>query len=328
MERQIKDGQSRCQWFVLDKMKESESQFTIAAVEREVGLSKDVLRVWERRYGFPSPARDAHGERLYPADQVMRLRLVKRLMDQGMRPGRLLGSTLEQLEALAQEVSVAAPQATGGGEHGDLEELLACLREHDAMGLYRMLQQRLAQVGLARFVQDTIAPLTIRVGDEWARGGMEVYEEHLFTEVASRLMRQAIGAVPPGRAPVVLLTTVPDEPHGLGLLMVESVLCLHGARCISLGTQVPPLDIARAAQAYRADVVALSFSSGFAARRVPELLQQLRASLPAQVQLWAGGAAVRRLTPPEGVQLLVSFDDAVAAVQAWSVPPSQPSASA
>ena len=45
----------------------TETQFTIAAVERDVGLSKDVLRVWERRYGFPAPARDANGERLYPA---------------------------------------------------------------------------------------------------------------------------------------------------------------------------------------------------------------------------------------------------------------------
>ena len=61
-----------------------EPQFTIAAVERDVGLSKDVLRVWERRYGFPVPDRDPNGERLYPAGQVLRLRLIKRLMD--LRP--------------------------------------------------------------------------------------------------------------------------------------------------------------------------------------------------------------------------------------------------
>ena len=48
--------------------------FNIAAVERETGLSKDVLRMWERRYGFPIPERDANGERLYPEAQVERLR--------------------------------------------------------------------------------------------------------------------------------------------------------------------------------------------------------------------------------------------------------------
>ncbi|MGZ8253883.1 MAG: MerR family transcriptional regulator, partial [Burkholderiaceae bacterium] len=61
----------------------------IAAVERDTGLSKDTLRVWERRYGFPQPLRDANGERVYPQDQVDKLRLIKRLMDQGHRPGKI-----------------------------------------------------------------------------------------------------------------------------------------------------------------------------------------------------------------------------------------------
>ena len=51
-------------------------QLSISAVERDTGLSKDTLRVWERRYGFPNPVRDALGERLYPVEQVERLRLI------------------------------------------------------------------------------------------------------------------------------------------------------------------------------------------------------------------------------------------------------------
>ena len=69
----------------------------VGAVERDTGLSKDTLRVWERRYGFPQPGRDGAGERLYPAEQVRRLRLIKRLMDQGHRPGRLLAATPEEV---------------------------------------------------------------------------------------------------------------------------------------------------------------------------------------------------------------------------------------
>lgn len=301
-------------------MKELVSHLSIAAVEREVGISKDVLRVWERRYGFPSPSRDAHGERLYPAEQVRRLRLVKRLMDQGIRPGRLLGGPPGQLDALAADTGAAPPgpgSSPGEGSPDDPGQLLACIRSHDAEGLHRTLQQRLAEEGLASFVQDTMAPLALRVGDAWARGAVEVYEEHLFTEVASRLLRQALVAVPPGRAPVVLLTTVPEEAHGLGLLMLECLLCLRGARCINLGTQVPVLDIVRAAQAYRADVVALSFAASFSARRMPELLRQLRSSLPAGVQLWAGGAGVRRLSAPAGVRLPGSLGEAVQALAAW-----------
>ncbi len=74
----------------------------IAAVERDTGLSKDTLRVWERRYGFPQPTRDANGERVYPSEQVDKLRLLKRLMDQGHRPGKLAERTFDQLQALAE----------------------------------------------------------------------------------------------------------------------------------------------------------------------------------------------------------------------------------
>ena len=297
-------------------MRDSVSEFTISAVEREVGLSKDVLRVWERRYGFPSPRRDANGERLYPQEQVRRLRLVKRLMDQGMRPGRLLCGPLEELEDLAAGMAQAESAAAAADAQDEAAALLDCVRVRDAAGLHRTLQQRLAQRGLAYFVQDTIAPLAMQVGEAWARGDLEVYEEHLFTEVASRLLRQAVLAVPTGRGPVILLTTVPDEAHGLGLLMGEAMLSLRGARCVNLGTQVPLMDIARAADAYGVNVVALSFSSGFSARRIPELLRQLRDSLPDPVRLWACGAAVRRLAAPEGVQLLASMEEAMSALDA------------
>ena len=65
---------------------------SIAAVERDTGLQKDTLRVWERRYGFPQPLRDANGERVYPPEQLARLRQIKRLIDQGMRPGKVVAA--------------------------------------------------------------------------------------------------------------------------------------------------------------------------------------------------------------------------------------------
>ena len=54
---------------------------SIAAVERDTGIAKDTLRVWERRYGFPNPLRDSNDDQVYPADQIEKLRLLKRLLD-------------------------------------------------------------------------------------------------------------------------------------------------------------------------------------------------------------------------------------------------------
>ena len=291
--------------------------FSIAAVERDTGLSKDVLRVWERRYGFPVPDRDSNGERSYPAEQVERLRLIKRLMDAGHRPGKLIAQSPEALGQLAPRRTSARAAITPVGNDA-LQALLALIKQHDAVAYQQAMLQQLARQGLQHFVQDTVAPLTQQVGEAWEDGSIEVFEEHLFTELTKRLLRQAIAALPGGRrGPRILLTSVPDEPHVLGLLMVEALFSLEGAECIPLGTQMPLLEIGRAASAHRAHVVALSFSTAFPQRQIPGLLQQLRLVLSAEVALWAGGGGVQRLTPVDGVVLLTTFDAARTALAEW-----------
>ncbi|AXS79434.1 MerR family transcriptional regulator [Dechloromonas sp. HYN0024] len=291
--------------------------FNIAAVERDTGLSKDVLRMWERRYGFPLPSRDNHGERCYPADQVDRLRLIKRLMDQGHRPGKLIATPPDELTALMPHRSKQTPPSASP-ETGELDELLGLIKQHDAAAYQQAMQQRLARQGLQRFVQDTVAPLTQLVGRRWEDGDFEVFEEHLFTELTKRLLRQAIAALPGGpRRPRVLLTSVPEEAHVLGLLMVEALFALEGAECIPLGTQMPLLEIGRAAEAHQADIVALSFSAAFPQRQIPGLLQQLRLILPGNAALWAGGAGVARITRTDDARLLTTLDEAIAALASW-----------
>lgn len=290
--------------------------FNIAAVERDTGLSKDVLRMWERRYGFPTPDRDANGERSYPAEQVEHLRLIKRLLDQGHRPGKLLAASPEALAALAprhkRETVEPPPDAEA------LDALLQHIRQHDAAGYQQAMQQRLARQGLQQFVQQTVAVLTRRVGEAWEDGRVEVFEEHLYTELTKRLLRQAIATLPGGaRQPRIVLTSVPDEEHGLGLLMVEALAALEGAECIPLGTQMPLLDIARAAQAHQADIVALSFSVAFPQRQVAGLLDQLRSVMPQDTELWVGGGGVTRVAATTGLRVLHGLDDIATALKDW-----------
>lgn len=292
--------------------------YSIATVERETGLSKDVLRMWERRYGFPAPQRDANGERIYPGEQVARLRLVKRLLDQGHRPGKLVAMSLGDLSSLAPRRERPSDQASdeSAGEH--LEGLLALIKQHEGDSYMRALQQQLVRHGLQRFVQNIVAPLTRRAGEAWEDGTFEVFEEHLFTELTTRVLRQAISVLPKGiGTPRVLLTSVPDEPHALGLLMVESLLVLEGAECISLGTQMPLLEIARAAEAHRVDIVALSFSSAFPLRQIPPLLGQLRQTLAEPIQIWVGGSGVLRVAETTGVLTFSSLAQCVLALAEW-----------
>lgn len=297
---------------------ESSTTLSIAAVERETRLSKDVLRAWEKRYGFPAPERDANGERCYPADQVERLRMMKRLMDQGYRPGNLARLTASQLAQLATCQSAAAGIAVEDMHDENTIDTLLDTVKHDPAGFGVAMRHELARRGLERFIEHVAAPLTSAVGQRWVEGRFEVFDEHFYTEETTRVLRQAIAALPGARhAPRILLTTLPGEPHGLGLLMVETLLALEGAACMSLGTETPHLDIVRAAARHDADIVALSFSAAYPRRQIGLALRQLRQALPAHTALWAGGAGIATLMSIEGLHLLPSMRSARLALAAW-----------
>lgn len=292
----------------------------IAAVERDTGLSKDTLRVWERRYGFPSPLRDAVGERLYPLEQIEKLRTLKRLLDLGHRPGKIVALPVEDLRRLAQESgngsARAAAEEAGDGQLANMIDLLTAHRFDELRG---QLSQELVRKGLARFVADVVAPMNELVGEAWTRGDLQIFEEHLYTEVVQGLLRQAIASLPRReQRPRVLLTTFPQEPHGLGILMAEATFALEGCHCISLGVQTPLLDIVAAAETQRADIVALSFSAVFNASQAIDGLTELRAKLPPAVEIWAGGgcAALHR-RPPAGIEAMRSLDQIPPALARW-----------
>ncbi|MBK6471555.1 MAG: MerR family transcriptional regulator [Betaproteobacteria bacterium] len=305
-----------------DAARDAAISLSIAAVERDTGLSKDTLRVWERRYGFPTPDRDSFGERAYSLVQVEKLRIVKRLLDAGHRPGRVVPLPLDALQRLANE-TVDQPQRSAEALLGasDLREHLALIRSHDVTGLRSALTHLLARVGVARFVLEGVAPLSAAVGDAWVRGQMEVFEEHAHTEVVQTVLRQAIAGIPAaeeGARPRVLLTTFPGEPHGLGLLMAQAMFALEGCHCISLGLQTPVWDTVLAARAYRTDIVGLSFTGCMGPNQIVDGLAELAAKLPATVQVWAGGSApvLHRRTVPR-VRALAGFDALAGELRRW-----------
>ncbi len=295
---------------------DSSGLLSIAAVERDCGLPKDTLRVWERRYGFPKPLRDHHGERIYPADQVATLRLLRRLVDAGHRPGKVVGRSGEDLSVLLRQVGTPALQAIGS----EAQQVMTLLGAHDAAGLREVLNAIVLRAGLGAFAAEVGPGLAEAVGTAWWRGALEIHQEHLFTEQFTTVLRSAInaaqGAGLPRRRPRVLFSTIPQEPHSLGLLMAEAMFTLEGCLGISLGVQTPIPEIAAAARAHKADILALSFSSMIPAPQAVAGLAELRAHIPDTVEIWAGGACPG-LRPKPGVSVLRALSAIGPAVTAW-----------
>ncbi len=299
--------------------------YSIAAIARDTGIGKDTLRVWERRYGFPTPIRDAQGERCYTENEMQRLRVVKRLMDAGHRPGRLMAMSAQERQALAHHApddpvptDASAPVAAEGPA---LPAYLAIVHALDAAGLKRQLSRDAASMGLTRFLTELIGPLSVAVGDAWMRGELAVYEEHMFTSCAQAVLHQALAGLPESARdarPRVLLATLPGEPHGLGLLMAELAFALDAAACLSLGVQTPLPDVVQAAGVFDADIVALSLSGCATPNQALADLRELRGRLPARRTLWVGGSAqALRRRPIEGVQVIDGLDTLPEVLRAW-----------
>jgi DNA-binding transcriptional MerR regulator len=289
----------------------------IGDVARETGLSKDTLRVWERRYGFPTPARNANQERVYSDEQIKRLRVIRRLLDSGLRPGKIVGLPLDELNSFGPCARKAA--AVDAASLCAPQQLLALIKSHRAEELHQCLVQQLMQLGLRHFILEVVVPLSGLVGNAWLAGSLEIFEEHLYAQQVQSLLQHALGAMPQSNlAPRVLLTTLPGEGHQLGILMAHAFFAMDGAQCVSLGTQTPPADILRAAAAYRVDIVGLSCSDASLSRVTHSQLSLLREGLAPAVELWVGGAfALPERHKVAGVRRVADLREVPAALAQW-----------
>ncbi|WP_225206549.1 MerR family transcriptional regulator [Novosphingobium huizhouense] len=294
---------------------------TLGDVTRSTGMAADLLRAWERRYGFPQPLRDGRGSRVYPQAQVERLILLRRLVDHGARPSRIVGLPLAQLELRA----AALPGGRGAGAawigYSEIVERSVALLAHDRLeALDTELRRDMALKGSRRFLVETAAPLTAAVGTAWETGRIAVHQEHAFAQVMLEVLALARASSPRGSGPRFLLTTPPGEAHGIGLAMAETMIAIEGGRCIPVGLQTPPDEIVAAASAHAVDVVGLSFSTFFSPRGALAFVDDLRDRLDARIALWVGGscASLARIAAP-GLRRFADLDSigpAIAELQA------------
>lgn len=279
---------------------------TIAQVAAETSIAKEVLRKWETRYGFPLPVRDDNGNRVYTSAQLERLRLIRRLLNEGFRPSHIVGLEEAQLTEL---LSTRQTRTENSHEIGKANDILEWLKSRDPALLRDKLRAEMSSDGLHSFVTEIMPVMNIVVGEAWERGDIAIRDEHLYSETVQSLVRETLGTlINPEGHPRILLTTPPGEAHGLGILMLEAVLSMENAYCISLGPQSPLDEIVSAASDFQVEIVALSFSLAFPRKTIVPILKELRAGLPATIKLWAGGAGtlgMERL--PRGVTLLPSL---------------------
>jgi DNA-binding transcriptional MerR regulator/methylmalonyl-CoA mutase cobalamin-binding subunit len=277
---------------------------SIGAVERDSGIARDTLRIWERRYGFPEPLRNDKGERMYPEGQLRRLQRIRRLLDQGLRPGKVVALDDADLDLLEAELY------PDDSTNESIEHILNVLQSSDGSELEETLSHIYQQQGMEAFITETVIPLLYTVGERWAKGKLQIFEEHLMSEVLTRFLNSEISSLQiNSRKPRVLLATLPGEEHTLGLLMFAALLSARNINVTNLGGEVPLDQIVLAVDRLNADVLGLTFSAAYKYENIRSNINELRDSIPENVDLWLGGEGVKRMRKlPRGVTRFTSFD--------------------
>jgi len=276
---------------------------SIRVVSNRTGIAADTLRMWERRYGFPRPARRPGGSRVYSEDDVARLHLVARAIGTGFRPSEVVSLPSADLRKLVEASDADSPRRGDGSPGGrtgagqqvgpapSLDAVLAVLLTDEIAGVRSLLRAAAVSLGPRAFVTELAHPLAIRVGELWAAGVLEVRHEHVASACLTSQLHLLLGALDDGdRSPKVLLATLPGEPHLLGLDMVAVYLAANLAAPHVLGADTPPAQIVSAARAFDVDAVGISISPAADRRAAARAVKTLAETLPSRTELWLGGA--------------------------------------
>ena len=277
---------------------------SIGAVERDSGIARDTLRIWERRYGFPLPLRNDKGERVYPQGQLRRLQRIRRLLDQGLRPGKVVALSESDLDRLEADLY------PDNDVDESIEGIIEILQSTDGSALESELSELYQHQGMEVFITETVVPLLCTVGQRWAMGRLEIFEEHLLSEVLTRFLNSEIYVLQKNAMkPRVLLATLPGEEHTLGLLMISAILSSRSISVFNLGAEVPLDQVISAVDRLDADVLGITVSAAYQYENIRSNINELRDSIPAGVDIWIGGEGVKRMRKlPLGVTRVTSMD--------------------
>jgi methanogenic corrinoid protein MtbC1 len=160
-------------------------------------------------------------------------------------------------------------------------------------------------------VHFVLAPALVEAGSRWHAGEFSAAQEHLLTASVERLVMTTLHTFQKAaRGPGMVLGTLTGERHAIGSLLAAFLAASQGMRCIYLGADLPPVELAQAAVRSGAAVVVLSLTNSNPS--LERQIQQLGRELPAEIEVWLGGAATRDLgeaSLPERCTQLNSFDD-------------------
>jgi hypothetical protein len=276
----------------------------IQIVTLRTGLSADVVRVWEKRYGAVAPMRSASGRRLYADADIERLRLLAQATLDGHMIGQIAHLPNESLAGLFGDGRPVGnrvgrpPRDAAGREDAPppardhLAAVLSAVEAFDGVVLDTLLRRASVALSAEAFLDTLVVPLAERVATQVRDGTLRPAHRHLAYAVLRRVLDHVIAvATSPLASPDLVVTTPSGQSQELGALVFAAAAAAEGWRVTYMGPGLPAEDVADTVARVGASAVLLSLGAVPGDRVVPRELRHLRTLLPPDVTLLVEGAA-------------------------------------
>jgi MerR family transcriptional regulator, light-induced transcriptional regulator len=224
----------------------------IGELAKRTGVSPELLRAWEQRYGLLQPTRTAGGFRLYGAADEVRVQRMQSLVSGGLAAAQAASLVLSGGEPAPRTVSASATILEDAAGN-----LTASLDRLDEQAAGAALDRLFSAYTVETVLQEVVIPYLHRLGERWEAGEVSVAQEHFASNLLrGRLLGLAQGWGQ-GQGPGAILACVPGEHHELGLLAFGVALRRRGWRITYLGTDSPIGAVADIARSLAPAVVVL-----------------------------------------------------------------------
>lgn len=266
----------------------------IHRVAKLTGLSKDVIRVWERRYGLVKPSRSSNRYREYSDEEVALLRFVKNQMEQGATIGGLAAEGHDALVARMRDATPVPPEKERPHDRL-LEELIGSLDPLDKAAFERKLNGAVAVIPFEEALHRILLPLQRRIGELWHEGRLNVGVEHYVTKLVQQKLFSVMNQLPVNEfGPRVLIACPEGEIHEVGAQAVAYIAATRGCQVYYLGPNLPASDLLSFCERITPDLVLLSLTDTKPEAAALQLLKDLE-TVTSRWPMAIGGQGARAI---------------------------------
>jgi DNA-binding transcriptional MerR regulator/methylmalonyl-CoA mutase cobalamin-binding subunit len=276
--------------------------FNIQVASQLSGVASATIRAWEKRYNAVVPGRGENKHRLYSEADIEKLAVLYKLTEIGQSIGTIAHLELAELKEVYsrlmhrpyEEKHVVTPYH----QKIDLEKILGnfllALEAYKLDIISHEFEKAQKLMGPRDLCLNILIPLFQQIGNKVSRNELNIAQEHILSAIVSFHLGQMISHHYQKtllREELILIATPAGELHEIGILG-SALLCVHyGIRIIYLGTNLPAVALAEAANALtpKAIILGVSRYEMNNAQSLDDYFSDLKSNMKLNPNIWVGG---------------------------------------